>query len=45
MEADAPMKEDNDGCDQLVGYVLVIGVIALAAWAAVWFGGLWLIGS
>lgn len=38
-------EEDNDGCDQLVGYVLVIGVIVLASWAAVWFGGLWLIGS
>lgn len=38
-------SDDNDGCDQFVGYVLVIGVIVLAAWAAVWFGGLWLIGS
>ena len=39
------LPDGNDGCDQLVGYVLVIGVIVLAAWAAVWFGGLWLIGS
>lgn len=38
-------SDDNDGCDQFVDYVLVIGVIVLAVWAAVWFGGLWLIGS
>lgn len=39
------LPDDNDGCDQVIGYVIVIGVIVLAAWAAVWFGGLWLIGS
>ena len=38
-------SDDNDGCEQVVGYVLIIGVIVLAAWAAVWFGGPWLIGS
>lgn len=29
--------------DEPLGCYLVIGAVALAAWAAVWFGGLWLI--